>query len=35
MPKTSQKVAVSIPGPLYRELERARRRAGKSRSAVF
>lgn len=34
MPKASEKVAVSIPSPLYRELERARRRAGKTRSAV-
>jgi metal-responsive CopG/Arc/MetJ family transcriptional regulator len=33
--KTATKVAVSLPEPLYRALERARRRLGKSRSAVF
>ncbi len=35
MPKTATKVAVSIPEPLYQALERARRRSGKSRSAVM
>ncbi len=35
MAKTATKVAVSIPDPLYRALERARRRTGKSRSAVL
>jgi metal-responsive CopG/Arc/MetJ family transcriptional regulator len=32
--KTATKVAVSIPNPLYRAVERARLRARKSRSAV-
>jgi Arc/MetJ-type ribon-helix-helix transcriptional regulator len=32
--KTSTKVAVSLPEPLYRAVERARRSARKSRSAV-
>ena len=34
MAKTATKVAVSIPDPLYRAVERARLRARKSRSAV-
>lgn len=34
MPKTTTKVAVSLPEPLYRAVERARRSARKSRSAV-
>jgi Arc/MetJ-type ribon-helix-helix transcriptional regulator len=34
MPKTTTKVAVKIPEPLYRAVERARRSARKSRSAV-
>lgn len=34
MPRIAAKIAVSIPEPLYKELERARRRVGKSRSAV-
>ena len=34
MPKNAAKVAVSIPGPLYKAVEGARRRAGKTRSAV-
>jgi metal-responsive CopG/Arc/MetJ family transcriptional regulator len=35
MAKTATKVAVSLPVPLYRALERERRRLGKSRSAVL
>jgi len=32
--KKTAKVAVSIPIPMFRSLERARRRLGKSRSAI-
>lgn len=35
MAKNAAKVAVSLPEPLYRALERARRRTGKSRSALM
>ncbi len=35
MAKTATKVAVSIPDALYKALERERRRARKSRSAVL
>ena len=35
MPKVATKVAVSIPDDLYRAVERARKRSGKSRSAVM
>lgn len=35
MRKIATKVAVSIPDDLYRAVERARRRQGKSRSAVM
>jgi metal-responsive CopG/Arc/MetJ family transcriptional regulator len=34
MAKTTTKVAVSLPDPLYRAVERARRSARKTRSAV-
>jgi metal-responsive CopG/Arc/MetJ family transcriptional regulator len=34
MAKSAAKVAISLPEPLYRALERARRRTGKSRSAL-
>jgi metal-responsive CopG/Arc/MetJ family transcriptional regulator len=34
MSRNAAKVAVSIPGPLYKAVEGARRRAGKTRSAV-
>lgn len=34
MAKLATKVAVSIPGPLYRAVERVRKASGKSRSAV-
>jgi metal-responsive CopG/Arc/MetJ family transcriptional regulator len=34
MPRTAAKVAVSLPPALYRAVESARRRAGKSRSTV-
>jgi metal-responsive CopG/Arc/MetJ family transcriptional regulator len=35
MPKNAAKVAVSIPDALYKAVEGARRRAGKTRSAVI
>ncbi|MBI4401513.1 MAG: ribbon-helix-helix protein, CopG family [Nitrospirae bacterium] len=35
MAKTSTKVAVSIPGDLYQAVEQARKKSGKSRSAVL
>ncbi len=35
MAKVATKVAVSIPDDLYQAIERARRRSGKSRSAVM
>jgi metal-responsive CopG/Arc/MetJ family transcriptional regulator len=35
MPKVATKVAVSIPNDLYREVERARKKSRKSRSAVM
>lgn len=35
MAKTATKVAVSIPDELYRAVERARRKSGRSRSAVM
>jgi len=35
MPTVATKVAVSIPADLYRAVERARRRHGKTRSAVM
>ena len=35
MPKNAAKVAVSIPGALFKAVEGARRRAGKTRSAVI
>ena len=34
MPRSAAKIAVSLPDELYRALESARRRVGKSRSAV-
>jgi len=34
MPRSAAKIAVSLPDELYRALESARRRAGKSRSSV-
>lgn len=34
MPAPATKVAVSIPGPLYRAVERVRKASGKTRSAV-
>jgi metal-responsive CopG/Arc/MetJ family transcriptional regulator len=34
MPKNTAKVAVSLPDALYQAIEKARRRTGKSRSAV-
>jgi metal-responsive CopG/Arc/MetJ family transcriptional regulator len=34
MPRSAAKIAVSLPDELYRALEGARRRTGKSRSAV-
>jgi len=34
MARTATKVAVSIPNPLYRVVERVRKTSGKSRSAV-
>ena len=35
MAKRSEKVAVSLPAPLYRAVEGARRRSGRTRSAVI
>ncbi len=35
MPKVATKVAVSIPDELYRAVEQARKKSGKSRSAVM
>lgn len=35
MARVATKVAVSIPDDLYRAIEKARRRSGKSRSAVM
>ena len=35
MPRVATKVAVSIPDDLYRAVERARKKHGKSRSAVM
>jgi metal-responsive CopG/Arc/MetJ family transcriptional regulator len=35
MASVSAKVAVSIPGDLYRAVEKARKRIGKSRSAIL
>jgi metal-responsive CopG/Arc/MetJ family transcriptional regulator len=35
MAKTMTKVAVSLPEPLYRALESARRRLGRTRSAIL
>ena len=35
MARVATKVAVSIPDTLYREVERTRKRSGKSRSAVM
>lgn len=35
MAKTASKVAVSLPGDLYQAMERARKKSGKSRSAVI
>jgi len=35
MPKVAAKVAVSLPEDLYRAVERARKRNGKTRSAVM
>jgi metal-responsive CopG/Arc/MetJ family transcriptional regulator len=35
MPRVATKVAVSIPNDLYREVERARKKSRKSRSAVM
>lgn len=34
MPRSAAKIAISLPDDLYRALEGARRRSGKSRSAV-
>ncbi len=34
MPRSAAKIAVSLPDELYRALEGARRKAGRSRSAV-
>ena len=34
MPRSAAKIAISLPAELYRALEGARRRTGKSRSAV-
>ncbi|WP_447973507.1 ribbon-helix-helix domain-containing protein [Nitrospira sp. Kam-Ns4a] len=35
MPRPSTKVAVSLPSELFRAVERARKKSGKSRSAVL